>query len=77
MMSLCYGKVNEDTARLALAREMIAVRVLCSVHIYFYGVFTSAEFNQYQHVCCGFYCFSQWRSLEIVQHPVTVKWQKW
>ena len=39
MMSLCYGKVNEDTARLALAREMIAVRALCSVNSYFYGVF--------------------------------------
>ena len=46
MMSLCYGKVNEDTARLALAREMIAVSVLyyldlngLTFHWCFYALF--------------------------------------
>ena len=28
MMSLCYGKVSQDTARLVLAREMIEVSAL-------------------------------------------------
>ena len=46
MMSLCYGKVTADTARLALATQVVQVNHIPTIYLLYYYYYSQWKYFQ-------------------------------